>query len=303
MDRPNLPLNALRAFEVAARQGSFTQAAIELRVSQAAVSHQIKGLEDLLGVQLFTRTPKGLLLTDEAIALFPVINESLDRVGRVLDGFLDGRYQETLHVGVVTTFAVGWLMPRLTAFRSAHPRIDLRIWTNNNRVDISKEGLHMAIRFGAGRWSGMEAVPLMEAPLTPLCAPRLAENLKKPADLHGHFLLRSYRADEWPSWFEKAGVVCPNLCGPIFDSSIAMADIAETGGGVALLSPAMFGDRLEAGRLAAPFPARIETGRYWLTHAAHKPPTPAMLSFQEWLLKRVSKDPSLSVPKAGPVAT
>ncbi|QDI74791.1 LysR family transcriptional regulator [Leisingera aquaemixtae] len=286
MDRPNLPLNALRAFEVAARQGSFTQAAIELRVSQAAVSHQIKGLEDLLGVQLFTRTPKGLLLTDEAIALFPVINDSLDRVGRVLDGFLDGRYQETLHVGVVTTFAVGWLMRQLAPFRTAHPGIDLRIWTNNNRVDISKEGLDMAIRFGAGRWSGMEAVPLMEAPLTPLCSPRLAEKLKKPADLHGQVLLRSYRADEWPAWFDKAGSVCPNLCDPIFDSSIAMADIAETGAGVALLSPAMFAERLEAGRLVAPFPAQIETGRYWLTYPAHKPPTPAMISFREWVLDR-----------------
>ncbi|AHD03826.1 LysR family transcriptional regulator [Leisingera methylohalidivorans] len=302
MDRPNLPLNALRAFEVAARQGSFTQAAIELRVSQAAVSHQIKGLEDLLGVQLFTRTPKGLLLTDEAMALFPVINDSLDRVGRVLDGFLDGRYQETLHVGVVTTFAVGWLMPQLAAFRSAHPGIDLRIWTNNNRVDISKEGLDMAIRFGAGRWSGMETVPLMEAPLTPLCSPRLAEYLQKPADLHGHVLLRSYRADEWPAWFDKAGTACPNLCDPIFDSSIAMADISENGAGVALLSPAMFAERLETGRLVAPFPVQIETGRYWLTYPAHKPPTPAMISFQEWVLDWNSKESPQAAPKAGAIA-
>lgn len=223
MDRPNLPLNALRTFEVAARQGSFTQAAVELRVSQAAVSHQIKTLEDLLGVQLFSRTPKGLLLTDEALALFPVINDSLDRLGRVLDGFVDGASQETLNVGVVTTFAVGWLMPRLAAFRSAHPGIDLRLWTNNNRVDISREGLHMAIRFGAGRWSGTEAVPLLETPLTPLCAPELARRLQKPADLHGQVLLRSYRADEWPGWFEAAGTRCPALSDPVFDSSIAMA--------------------------------------------------------------------------------
>lgn len=287
MDRPNLPLNALRAFEVAARQGSFTQAAVELRVSQAAVSHQIKGLEDLLGVQLFTRTPKGLLLTDEALALFPVISDSLDRVGRVLDGFQNGRYRETLHIGVVTTFAVGWLMPRLAAFRSAHPGIDLRLWTNNNRVDISKEGLHMAIRFGAGRWNGTEAVALLETPLTPLCAPDLARRLKSPADLHGQVLLRSYRADEWPAWFDAAGGLCPNLQAPVFDSSIAMADVAETGGGVALLPPAMFAGRLEAGRLAAPFAARISTGRYWLTRPAHKPPTPAMASFQNWLLQQL----------------
>ena len=290
MDRPNLPLNALRAFEVAARQGSFTQAAIELRVSQAAVSHQVKGLEDLLGVQLFTRTPRGLLLTDEAAALFPVINESLDRVGRVLDGFLDGRYQETLHVGVVTTFAIGWLLPRLETFRIAHPGVDLRIATNNNRVDISKEGLHLAIRFGAGRWAGIDAVPVMEAPLTPLCAPALAKTLSTASALNSQVLLRSYRADEWPLWFETTGTRCPNLRGPVFDSSIAMADLAENGSGVALLAPRMFADRLESGRLVAPFPTEISTGQYWLTRLAHKPASPAMISFQRWLLDTIKAE-------------
>lgn len=296
MDRPNLPLNALRAFEVAARQGSFTRAAIELRVSQAAVSHQIKGLEDLLGVALFTRTPKGLLLTDEAMALFPVISDSLDRVARVLDGFQDGHYRETLHVGVVTTFAVGWLMPRLREFRSAYPSVDLRLWTNNNRVDITKEGLNMAIRFGAGRWSGCEAVALMETPLTVLCAPELAAMLRTPGDLQGQVLLRSYRADEWPSWFEAAGETCPNLCGPVFDSSIAMADLAESGEGVALLPAAMFAARLDRGTLIAPFETEVTNGRYWLTRPAHKPATPAMRCFQEWLLQQMG-DAAATAPQ------
>lgn len=293
MDRPNLPLNALRAFEVAARQGSFTQAAIELRVSQAAVSHQVNGLEDLLGIQLFTRTPKGLQLTDEAQALFPVVTESLDRIGDVLDKFLDGRYRETLHLGVVTTFAVGWLLPRLDQFRLDHPGIDLRVSTNNNRVDISKEGLQMAIRFGAGNWNGIEAVPLIETPLTPLCAPDLAARLVTPEKLTDYVLLRSYRADEWPDWFRLVGIKCPALRGPVFDSSVAMADLAETGDGVAMLSPVMFADRIASGRLVRPFDAEIVTGRYWLTRVAQKPPSPAMRLFEEWILDILEKDASI----------
>lgn len=293
MDRPNLPLNALRAFEVAARQGSFTQAAIELRVSQAAVSHQVNGLEDLLGIQLFTRTPKGLQLTDEAQALFPVVTESLDRIGDVLDRFLDGRYRETLHLGVVTTFAVGWLLPRLDQFRLDHPGIDLRVSTNNNRVDLSKEGLQMAIRFGAGNWNGIEAVPLMETPLTPLCAPDLAAQLIAPEKLTDYVLFRSYRADEWPDWFRSVGIQCPALRGPVFDSSVAMADLAENGGGVAMLSPAMFADRVASGRLVRPFETEIVTGRYWLTRVAQKPPSPAMRLFEEWILNILKKDASI----------
>ena len=139
MSRAQLPLNALRAFEASARHLSFTRAAIELRVTQAAVSHQVKGLEQRLGASLFRRLPRGLALTDEGLALLPVLRDSFERMGDVLERFSAGKVMEVLSVGVVGTFAVGWLLPRLPAFREAHPFVDLRLFTNNNRIDIAGE--------------------------------------------------------------------------------------------------------------------------------------------------------------------
>ncbi|WP_102106955.1 LysR family transcriptional regulator [Oceaniglobus roseus] len=284
MDRPNLPLTALRAFEVAARQGSFTRAAIELCVTQAAVSHQVIALESLLGVRLLKRTPSGLILTDEGTALLPVLTQSFDRIGQVLDRFSGGAYRETLNVGVVTTFAVGWLLPRMDGFARLHPGIDLRISTNNNRVDLAREGLDMAIRFGDGTWPGLAAVPLLDAALTPLCAPATAARLTRPEDLADEVLLRSYRSAEWPLWFSALKLPCPDLRGPVLDSSVALAELAAEGRGVALLPPLMFGDRLATGRLVRPFPAEVATGRYWLTAPRSRKRTPGMERFEAWLL-------------------
>ncbi|ATG38021.1 MULTISPECIES: LysR family transcriptional regulator [Rhodobacterales] len=285
MDRPNIPLNALRSFEAAARQGSFTNAAVELCVTQAAVSHQILRLEDQLGAKLFHRTSKGLLLTPEGEALLPVLTASLDRISGVLDRFTDGRYHETLNVGVVTTFAVGWLTEYLKEFETSHPGISVRFFTNNNRVDIAREGLDLAIRFGAGRWPGLTAQPLMETPLTPMCAPSVALALKDPEALLNHKLLRSYRADEWPIWFREAGMGAPHLEGPIYDSSVAMAELAARGVGVALLPYAMFQALVSEGRLVRPFDTEVTTGRYWITRLSNKEPTTAVAAFEAWICK------------------
>src|SRR3546814_7436331 len=143
MDRAQLPLNALRAFEAAARHLNFTRAAIELCVSQGAVSHHVAQLERRLGVRLFHRLPRGLSLTDEGRALVPVLAEAFDRVGATLDQYAGGRFREVLKVGVVGTFATGWLLPRLDAFARAHPAIDLRISTNNNRVDLDRKSTRL----------------------------------------------------------------------------------------------------------------------------------------------------------------
>ena len=183
MDRPRLPLNALRAFEASARHLSFTRAAIELCVTQAAVSHQVKHLEALLGVSLFRRLPRGLMVTEEGEALLPVVRESFDRMGDALDRFEDGHVREVLTVGAVGTFAVGWLLPRLSAFRKHAPFVDLRLSTNNNRVDIAAEGLDYAIRFGSGAWHGLDAAELFEAPLSVLCIPEIAA---EPVRARGH---------------------------------------------------------------------------------------------------------------------
>lgn len=287
----HLPLNALRAFEAAARHLSFTRAADELNVTQTAVSAHVKQLEARLGTALFRRLPRGLALTDEGLALLPGLTESFQRMGAALGRFQGGRLREPLHVAAVGTFAVGWLLPRLDAFRAAHPFVDLRLATNNNRVDLAGEGLDCAIRFGDGAWHGTEAEPLMDAPLAPVCAPRVAQRLHAPADLVHETLLRSYRADEWPRWFAAAGVAAPALLsGPVFDSSLTMAAAAAQGAGVALLPPSMVGDELRQERLVQPFAVEVSTGRYWLTRLKSKPESGAMRAFRTWLLGAASAE-------------
>ncbi|PPE69089.1 LysR family transcriptional regulator [Caldimonas thermodepolymerans] len=284
----HLPLNALRAFEASARHLSFTRAAIELNVTQSAVSAQVKNLEERLGVSLFRRLPRGLALTDEGHALLPMLSETFARIGAVLEQFRDGRLREVLTVAVVGTFAVGWLIPRLEAFHRDHPFVDLRLLTHNNRVDLAGEGLDYAIRFGDGAWHGTHAEPLMDAPLSPVCTPEIAARLREPADLARETLLRSYRTDEWARWFGAAGVAPPLLRGPVFDSSVTMAAAAMQGLGVALLPPAMFGQALRDERLVQPFGIAVSTGRYWLTRLKSKQETIAMREFRAWLLAAVA---------------
>ena len=288
MLRSQVPLNALRAFEASARHLSFTKAGLELCVTQAAVSHQIKSLEEILGVRLFRRLPRGLALTDEGQALIPVLEESFDRIQTTLDRFENGHFREVVTVGAVGTFALGWLLPRLSAFRAAHPYVDLRLLTNNNRVDLAGEGLDFAIRFGQGSWHGADATLLLDAPLSPVAAPEVAARLHHPADLARELLLRSYRADEWARWFAAAGLDIPNPRGTIFDSSIAMAEAAAQGLGVALVPTAMFSRDLERGRLIRPFGIDIAVGAYWLTSLKSRRTSPAMQTFRTWLLKTLA---------------
>ena len=285
MDRSRLPLNALRAFEAAARHLNVTRAALELRVTQAAVSHHIKLLEDQLGAPLFRRLPRGLVLTDEGAALAPMLNDSFDRMAATLDRFSGGRLRDIVTIGVVGTFATGWLLPRLPAFEALHPHVDLRIMTNNNRVDLAGEGLDLAIRYGDGAWHGTESVPVLEAPMTPLCAAGAARRLVTPGDLAREVLLRSYRPDEWRLWFEAAGVATPPLRGPIFDASPTLASAAAGGAGVALLPARLFAQDLASGRLVQPFSLSVDTGRYWLTRLKSRPETTAMAAVRTWLVQ------------------
>lgn len=296
----SVSLNALRAFEAAARHLSFTRAGLELSVTQAAISHQVKGLEERLGVQLFRRTPRGLVVTDEGLALLPTLTDVFDRLSRLMEQIEGGRPREVLNVGVVGTFAVGWLIPHLAAFEAAHPMIDLRMLINNNRVDLAGESLDFAIRFGEGAWHGVEAVRLMEAPLTPLCSRRTAERLRAPADLAGAMLLRSYRHQDWPSWFAAAGVAGVTARGPLFDSSSLMIQSAMLNGGVALAPAAMFRRELADERLVQPFEVEVDVGSYWLTRLLTRPETPAMAAFRAWIaeacLSRRAEPAGLSRP-------
>ncbi|EGE57505.1 UNVERIFIED_ORG: LysR family transcriptional regulator of beta-lactamase [Rhizobium esperanzae] len=285
MVRQFLPLNGLRAFEASARHLSFTRAAIELCVTQAAVSQQVKRLEKRLGVALFQRLPRGLKITAEGEALLPTVSASFDQMATTLDRIEAGQVRELLFLGVVGTFAVGWLLPRLADFQRRHPFIDVRISTNNNRVDPAAEGLDFAIRFGSGSWHGTEAQHLFEAPLSALCIPELADDLRTPADLAGVTLLRSYRADEWSTWFAAAGVppAAQVNAGIVFDSSVAMMEAALQGLGVALAPPSMFSRHLSSGAIVQPFTPTISLGSYWLTRLQSRPVTPAMRAFSDWI--------------------
>ncbi|WP_275783036.1 LysR family transcriptional regulator [Pararhizobium gei] len=289
MDISQLPLNALRAFEASARHTSFTRAGLELRVTQTAISHQVKSLEEVLGVTLFKRLPRGLTLTDEGQALLPVLTDAFQRMSATLSQFEEGNFHEILTLGVVGTFAIGWLLPRLAAFKVLHPHVDLRLKTNNNRSDILIDGLDFFIRFGDGAWHGTEAIHLMEAPLSAVCAPAIAADLRSPADLASVELLRSYRLDEWSLWFRAAGMDPPGRRGWVFDSSLTLVEAAARGVGVALVPVAMFGHDLDAGRIVRPFAITALTGSYWLTRLKSRGETASMKAFRHWLLSELER--------------
>jgi LysR family transcriptional regulator, regulator of gene expression of beta-lactamase len=280
----HLPLNALRAFESSARHLSFTRAARELNVTQAAVSQQVRSLEERLGARLFKRLPRGLGMTDEGLALLPVLSDAFGRIDAVLTQFEGGHFHEVLTVGVVGTFAVGWLMPRLNRFRAAHPFVELRLLTHNNLVDFAVEGFDFAIRFGDGQWPGTQVAALLDAPLTVLCAPELAKRVRAPGDLASETLLRSYRTDEWALWFAAAGLSPGAIRGPVFDSSRLMVEAAMQGAGAALAPARMFERELQAGRLVRPFELEVSTGSYWLSWVKSKRLTPAMQAFRTWIV-------------------
>ena len=285
MARAPVPLNALKAFEAAARHLSFTRAAEELHVTQAAISHQVKALEARLKVKLFRRSNRGLQLTDEGVALAPTLWEAFGAIGRLFEQFEAGGVREVLTVSAVGTFVVGALLDRLGEFRAAHPLIDLRLLTNNNKVDLVAEGLDYAVRFGDGAWQGAEAELIFRAPLTPLCSPALAAQLAEPADLLRAPLLRSYRPQDWPAWFRAAALDAINVRGPLFDSSLIMVQAAIRGEGVALAPASLFRREIESGQLARPFAIDADVGGYFLTRLKSRQPTAGMVAFRTWLME------------------
>ena len=285
-----LPLNALRMFDAAARHLSLTRAAQELHVTQAAVSQHIRNLEERLGKPLFRRLPRGLALTDEGQALWPVVAQSFERIEQSLQQVAEPRPREILTVGVVGTFAIGWLIPRLSQFQQLHPYIDLRLLTNNNRVDLAGEGLDAAVRFGDGAWHGTHAQMLLRAPLSPMCTPMLAQQLREPADLARQTLLRSYRTQEWEGWFAGLDQAAPLARGAMFDSSLTLAEAAAQGAGVALLPARMFEHMLQQGRLVRPFAHEVDTGAYWLTYLKSRQASSALQTFRQWLMTQLQTD-------------
>lgn len=281
----DISLNLIRAFDAAARHASFTEAAKELFVTQAAVSHQIKALEDWLGKRLFHRTSRGLVLTDEGLMLAPTVADALARIELGLDRMRGGAVRDVLTVGVVGTFAAGFLLRHLPDFRRRFPHVELRLLTNNNKPDPSTDSLDLSIRFGDGAWRSVEAVRVMDAPMAPLCAPHIAETLAHPRDLARWPLLRSYRAQDWPAWFAAVGVEPVTARGAQFDTSTIMVQAALIGEGVALAPPAMFEPERADGRLVQPFACEVDVGAYWLTRPLARPERAAGRAFTQWLLE------------------
>ncbi len=292
MVRSYIPLNSLRAFEAAARQLSFTKAAIELNVTHAAISQQVKALEQHLNCRLFIRISRGLVLTTEGENLLPILNDSFDRIADTLDRFSAGVMREKVRVGVVGTFATGYLLSRLGHFQQRYPHVDVLLSTHNNRVDVVAEGLDYAIRYGNGAWHDTESQFLCDAPLAPLCTPSLAGSLRYPNDLQKFTLLRSYRRDEWSAWFTAAGgcVPSPSQQIMVFDSSVSMLEAAQAEIGIALAPPSMFTHLLLSERIIQPFSTTISLGGYWLTRLQSRTETAAMRDFSLWLLSEMKSE-------------
>jgi len=289
MQLATFALSSLRAFEAAARHLNLTRAAAELCVTQTAVSHQIKGLEQQLGRALFHRTSRGLQLTEEGELLAPQLHEAFALLQRALLQLEDEGPREPLSIGVVGTFAMGWLLEALPRFRLAHPRIELRLQTHNNKLDLVAEALDAAILFGDGAWRGLRAESLLEAPLSPLCAPALLAQLRQPEQLRQLPLLRSFRSGDWTAWAEAAGLSDLRPRGPQFDSSVLMVQAAQRGLGVALAPPRMFQHELRLGLLAQPFALELDRGRYWLVQPQKPRPSKALRSFTAWLKEQCAE--------------
>jgi len=214
MPRRIYPLNALRAFEASARHLSFVKASAELSVTPAAVSHQVKKLEEYLGLPLFRRRARGLLLTESGQLLLSDLSEVFLRLDTAMERVIDSDSRGTLTLSVAPTFAVMWLIPRLQKFYALHPDIDVRISTGLGLVNFQRDDFDAAIRLGNGEWFGLEAIKLFDETVTPMCSPRLLEGpdgLKSPSDLSKHVLLHNHSMDydpdapSWESWLKAAG--------------------------------------------------------------------------------------------------
>jgi len=288
--RTNLPLNALRAFEATARHQSFTRAARELGVTPAAVGQLVRSLEDRIGMDLFVRQRHRLILSPSAERLAPVVGQALDDIAAALDGAAtDLRDGTVLRVGCVSTFAIGWLLPRLPHFEADHPTIRVELQLNaNRRSDFDDATLDLTIRYGHGRWQGAEL--LLPTLLSPLCTPEVASRLKTPGDLASVRLLRTYHNDEWATWLRAAGVRFVTRFHHTFDSSIGMIQALFRTGDCAIASVNLFQFELARGLLAQPFPLCVPMPeQYWLVPRRTRGADPACMTFRQWLLRECAQ--------------
>ncbi|KIU46845.1 MULTISPECIES: transcriptional regulator GcvA [Bradyrhizobium] len=284
-------LNGLRAFEAASRHMSFTLAASELNVTQTAISHQIRRLEEELGVRLFIRQNRSLSLTPEATEYLPGVRAAFNDLRLATDRLLRRDDDHVLTVSTLASLAAKWLLPRLSAFQEAHPGIDVRITTSTSLVDFQRDKVDAAIRYGRGQWAGLRADWLMADELFPVCSPSLLQGnkpLKSPEDLRDHVLLHTGNAnsDDWRLWLTAAGLPTDvsKQPGITFDILFVTIQAAIDGIGIAMGRTSYVQDDITKGRLVVPFKIALPADAgFYLVSPQGRPDTAKLSAFRSWL--------------------
>jgi LysR family transcriptional regulator, glycine cleavage system transcriptional activator len=284
-------LNGLRAFEAAARHLSFTQAASELNVTQTAISHQIRRLEEELGIRLFIRKNRALALTPKARDYLPGVRAAFNDLRLATDRLLRKDDDHVLTVSTLASLAAKWLLPRLTAFQEAHPGIDVRITTSTALVDFRGGDVDAAIRYGRGNWQGLRAEWLMADDFFPVCSPALPGGkrpLKCPEDLRDHVLLHtSTNSDDWRQWLTAAGLPSDisKQPGITFDLILMTVQAAIDGIGVAMGRTSYVQDDIAKGRLVVPFKIALPADAgFYLVSPEGTAESPKLRAFRQWLI-------------------
>jgi LysR family glycine cleavage system transcriptional activator len=287
-------LNGLRAFDAAARHLSFTRAAAELHVTQTAISHQIRRLEAQLGVRLFVRRNRALMLTREAQGYLPAVRSAFEDLRRATARLQRGDRDGLLTVSTTASLAAKWLVSRVAAFQDAHPAIEVRITTSAHLVDFRREEVDMAVRYGHGSWPGLRAHWLMAEDIFPVCSPALLRRkpLRRPEDLAHHTLLHATAArEDWQLWLTAAGqpVSLALRRGLTFDQSFMALQAAIDGLGVALGRSHLVETDLAAGRLVVPFDLVLPADAgFYVVAPEEMADMPKIALFRDWLMRSVA---------------
>jgi len=304
MNRTLPPFPAVRAFEAAARHLSFKRAAEELHVTQSAVSHQIKALEDFLGVALFRRGTRGVALTAAGRSYLPALGEALDKMASATERLRGDPARDTLSVKTTPAFASRWLLPRLDAFRRAHPSITIALSTAIDGVDFANEDIDVAVWYGYGDWPRLHSDSLLRSRLVPVCSPGLLRDgpvLRRPDDLRHYTLLHNAMSDDWARWLRAAGAGLVDATrGPRFGDCNLMMQAAVEGQGVALAFEALVDADLAAGRLVEVFDVELlPDAWYYILVPPGGQARPKVAAFRDWLLHEAAGEERAAPPRRG----
>jgi LysR family glycine cleavage system transcriptional activator len=289
------PLNALKAFEAAARHESFTRAATELFVTQGAVCHQVKALEQELGLKLFNRERQRLVITEAGRDYLNVVRDAFDRIALGTEQLLQRQNAGVLTVSTSPDFAAKWLVHRLGHFVDAHPEIDLRVSGSLHHVDFAREEVDLAVRHGEGDWPGLDAVMLSAEQMFPVCSPKLLSGKRrssKPADILKFPLIHTGSRDWWAKWLQAAGIdAAAAVHGPVLNRDAIAIDAAIGGQGIALTRTTLAAWDLINGRLVRPFAETLPLSKmYWIVCPKASAAQPKIVTFRDWLLAEAASD-------------